>query len=549
MLRSTKIAAHCYQYRVTRIMAASNSLSAWMQYQHYLDQKSRETVLVNMDLDLSQKSLPLNVGIIGGGMAGLYSALLLQQNVPDIRIKIFEAADRVGGRVYTHKFSTDPYQYFDTGAMRIPDVQSHKPVFTLIDYLNEVFPDNPLIMYEYFNSAEGNRVFMNNTKKPDGSIMSVEYANKHCSKLGFPDEVSIADDDEASKLLKNAIAPVVEELNSDFEAALKKYSHISFYDYLSKHLGWSNQKISYAEVMSGATNQFKRGLIDEIFCLRMYDDISSWKAIEGGMSRLPELCAKALIEKDASVLLNSKVEAIIQHAGESSVQVGYSSIPKDSKELVYESFDAIILAIPPSRVRMIPKRPYWRPDLEHALRSTYFEPACTMGLRFNSRFWERSDLQSPASRGGRSFTDLPIRRALYPTHGIGDNSKGVICIYNVDNDAKQFSLLSKEERIKLALQNLQDMYPELDIAKEYAGGNEFLEEAFIQDWSIAATFYHPGDFLSLYPKLVSPQGNVFFSGVHLSPNFVWIVGALESAKRTVQQLMLKFFKTENVKYL
>ena len=445
-----------------------------MQYQHYLDQKCRETVLVDTGLDLSQKrSLPLNVGIIGGGMAGLYSALLLQRNVPDIRIKIFEAADRVGGYVYTHKFSTDPYQYFDTGAMRIPDIQSHKPVFTLIDYLNEVFPDNPLIMYEYLNSAEGNRVFVNNTKKPDSSIMSVEYANKHCSKLGFPAEANVADDDEASKLLKNAVAPVVEELNSDFETALKKYSHISFYDYLSKLLGWSNQKITYAEVMSGAgTNQFQRGLIDEIFSMRMYDDISSWKAIEGGMSRLPELCAKALIKKNASVLLNSKVEAIIQHAGESSVQVGYSSNLKDSKELVYGSFDAIILAIPPSRVRMIPKRPYWGPDLEHALRSTYFEPACTMGLRFNSRFWERSDLQLPASKGGRSFTDLPIRRALYPTRGIGDNSKGVICIYNVLDDTKQFALLSKAERIKLALQNLQEMYPELDVAKEYAGGND-----------------------------------------------------------------------------
>ena len=44
MVLRSKIAAHCYQYRVARIMAASNSLSAWM---HYLDQKYRKTVLVN----------------------------------------------------------------------------------------------------------------------------------------------------------------------------------------------------------------------------------------------------------------------------------------------------------------------------------------------------------------------------------------------------------------------------------------------------------------------------------------------------------------------
>ena len=313
--------------------------------------------------------------------------------------------------------------------MQIPDVQSQAS----LHYLNEVFPDNPLIL----KLCRRKSSICEQHKETRWFIMSVEYANKHCSKLGFPAEANIADDDEASKLLKNAIAPVVEELNSDFEAALKKYNYISFHDYLSKLLGWSNQKITYAEVMSGAgTNQFQRGLIDEIFCQRMYDDISSWKAIKGGMSRLPESCAKALIKKNASVLLNSKVEAIIQHAGESSEQVGYSSNLKESKELVYESFDAIILAIPPSRVRMISKRPYWGPDLEHALRSTYFEPACTMGLRFNRRFWERSDFAIT------SFTGWTI---IYRPHTQGtisysDNSKGVICIYNVCNDTKQFTL-------------------------------------------------------------------------------------------------------------
>lgn len=64
-------------------------------------------------------------------MASLYSALLLQQH--GVKVKIFEANDRVGGRVFTHKFSTEPYQYYDTGAMRIPNVESHKPVFMLIN--------------------------------------------------------------------------------------------------------------------------------------------------------------------------------------------------------------------------------------------------------------------------------------------------------------------------------------------------------------------------------------------------------------------------------
>ena len=498
------------------------------------------------------QSASLSVGIIGAGMAGLYSALLLQQHVPGVNLKLFEASDRVGGRVFTHKFSTESHQYYDTGAMRIPDVESHKPVFMLVEHLNREIPEDPVSMKEYFNwHSQGNRVLVNNTKKNDGYVMSAKYASKHCSELGFPPEANITNTDTADRLLQDALAPVLEDLKKDFDSALEKYSQVSFYDYLSKHLGWNRQMINYIEIMSGATNEFRRGLIDELFCLRMFDNVSSWKTIEGGMSKLPDLCARVLAKKNVPILLNSKVESITQQDDRSSVRVGYTS---SGSKLIYESFDAIILAIPPPCIRMIPEKPYWGPEREHALRAAYFEPASTMGLRFHTRFWERSDLQLPASHGGRSITDLPIRRALYPTHGIGDSGKGVLCIYNVDNDTRHFSLLTKVERIKLALQNLQVLYPEVDIAQEYAGGNnsgdsKFVEETFIKDWPVAAMFYHPGDYLSLYQNNVRPEGSIYFAGVHLSPHFVWIVGALESAKRAVQQLVLKTLGTKTVEYI
>lgn len=42
------------------------------------------------------------VGILGGGMAGLYTALMLAW--AKIPFQIIEATDRVGGRCFTHKF-------------------------------------------------------------------------------------------------------------------------------------------------------------------------------------------------------------------------------------------------------------------------------------------------------------------------------------------------------------------------------------------------------------------------------------------------------------
>lgn len=61
----------------------------------------------------------LNVGIIGAGMAGLYTGMILKSL--GITYEIIEASDRVGGRVYTHRFTDDPGDYYDVGAMRFPD--------------------------------------------------------------------------------------------------------------------------------------------------------------------------------------------------------------------------------------------------------------------------------------------------------------------------------------------------------------------------------------------------------------------------------------------
>ena len=68
------------------------------------------------------------VGIIGAGCAGLFTALILDwlhEVVPELEISydILEASgkERLGGRLYTHKFSEKTHDYYDVGAMRFPN--------------------------------------------------------------------------------------------------------------------------------------------------------------------------------------------------------------------------------------------------------------------------------------------------------------------------------------------------------------------------------------------------------------------------------------------
>jgi len=80
------------------------------------------------DPKAEHEPLPVNVGIVGAGAAGLFSALVLeylnkQQTSVKFTYDILEAdkTNRSGGRLYTHNFSSQPHDYYDVGAMRFPD--------------------------------------------------------------------------------------------------------------------------------------------------------------------------------------------------------------------------------------------------------------------------------------------------------------------------------------------------------------------------------------------------------------------------------------------
>ncbi len=504
------------------------------QHQDYLDHVAGLTTSEDhIPLSLPQR---FRICIVGGGISGLYSAILLQRHFPGVDIKIFEASDRVGGAVYTYRYSSEPHQYFEAGAMRLPCIDSHQPVFSLIEYLNEMFPDDPirLIDFKYLN-PESNRVFVNNTKQKNGCIMSVKYATENYKELGFTDA-----DKDANKLHFEAFKPVSDELESHFEEALKKYKDMSVRDYLRQKLGWSSEKIDYLEVMCATSNYFYLGIIEYVCHLEISADADySWKTIEGGMSKLPEQCANAVRKNGGSISLKSKVESISQNS--QSVRIGVSQL--NSTDLVYEEFDSLIVAIPLPFLRKIIERPYFGKDFERALRLPLFEPASKLGLKFNSRFWERPDLDPPPSFGGQSVTDLSVRWVLYPSHGVGEKKESVLSVYNHTSDGRQWQLLSKEDKIKTALHDLQLLYPEVDISKEYAGGEpgseHFLNEAFEVDWW-GLTMYYPGQFQEFYPVLVKPRGNIYFTGGYLASSLAWILSALESTKRMVSMLARKY---------
>ena len=54
----------------------------------------------------------LDLAIVGGGPGGLMSAWYLKKKLGDLcRVTLYEASDRLGGKILTRKFDTSPAMY------------------------------------------------------------------------------------------------------------------------------------------------------------------------------------------------------------------------------------------------------------------------------------------------------------------------------------------------------------------------------------------------------------------------------------------------------
>ena len=78
-----------------------------------------------------------HVGIVGAGVAGLFTAMIFDYLKDKYGVKveyeILEASERVGGRLYTYTFPArkdqpdiEKHDYYDVGAMRFPEIDIMK---------------------------------------------------------------------------------------------------------------------------------------------------------------------------------------------------------------------------------------------------------------------------------------------------------------------------------------------------------------------------------------------------------------------------------------
>lgn len=190
-----------------------------------------------------EKAGELRVAIVGAGVAGLFTALLLDwvcENVKDLKIDydILEASDktRFGGRLFTHYFDDPPkrvHDYYDVGAMRFPDNTVMDRTFRLFKFLGiekiaagqpspRKRPEDPPVLVPYFmEDTKDVCPSLFNDRRTVGRVYEKEgVVDPYDLNKGLLEDQRIPEDllkIDPSKLFEEAIRPYIEAVKDGLD--------------------------------------------------------------------------------------------------------------------------------------------------------------------------------------------------------------------------------------------------------------------------------------------------------------------------------------------
>ncbi|SEN30269.1 flavin monoamine oxidase family protein [Lihuaxuella thermophila] len=464
---------------------------------------------------LKKTHSPKKIIIVGAGMAGLVAASLLKE--AGHNVKILEATERVGGRVYTVRSPFTEGQYLDLGPMRIPSIHD-----LTLEYIRKFrLPVNPFI-----NVTPNDIIYVNGIKT------RLNAYERNADILGYP-VAPLEKGKTAEQLVLPLLKPVIDLINQNpsenwawVVQEFDKYSMDTFLRYPPYGQGLSPDAMEMVKVLLTLEGLPELSFLEILreFMILFNREVTFYE-ITGGNDLLPKAFLPQLRE---DILFGQEMKKIVQHDNRVTI---YSINPKTLKSLEI-SGDLAIVTIPFTVLQHVEVEP--RSSFSHykwqAIRELHYVSSTKIGIEFRSKFWEKENLF-----GGKTITDLAIRSTYYPSHGIGKKGPGVILAsYTWEDDAMPWDCLSEEQRIRQALSNLSAIHGK-QITNEFITG---ISHSWAQDPYAGGAFalFKPYQETDIGPYIATPEGRVHFAGEHASTAHSWIQGAIESGIRAAYEI-------------
>jgi len=356
----------------------------------------------------------VDVAVVGGGPSGLYAAYRLLTGTPGHgspvaagsgrggrpSVAVFEAADRLGGRIWSVVPPGAPHLIAEFGGMRF--LQTQEIVPRLVKALR--------LPYVPFSQGDGeNFVYLRGVRfrvRQYADPAVVPYVLPATEAGRTPGELLISainkyvphaatlTDAEWEKTKKTARSGGQLLADQGFWDLCQQALGAEGFDLTADGIGYPSlfENWNAVELMQGLAGDFAPG--------------AAYFTISGGYQRLPLTLGAVALHAGAAIHLQHSVVQIQPSSG------GRVSLTVQGPGGASSRVSArhVILAIPADPLTRLAERSPLLQDgrLAAAMATVGTAPASKMFLAFDSPWWDKLGI-----KGGFSITDLPIKRCWY----------------------------------------------------------------------------------------------------------------------------------------
>ena len=242
----------------------------------------------------------------------------------------------------------------------------------------------------------------------------------------------------------------------------------------------------------------------------------NWRVV-GGNDLIPRSLADALPD----VRMNAVVTSVRILPDE--VTVTYKQ--GDSYQTIRSAF--AVLAIPLTTARSIEFNSSLPSAHQKMVNEISYGAVTKVMIQYRKRFWDKSGWN------GRLTTDSPIVITWHATSHI-ESEDGIITAYTGGGPGVRLAALSDEERIQLAVGEIERVFPGSSDLIEHTATVAWPNEPFTRGSYMALA---PGEVTAHWQTLFEPAGRLFFAGEHATPIQGYMEGAVESGQRAAASIL------------
>ena len=191
------------------------------------------------------------------------------------------------------------------------------------------------------------------------------------------------------------------------------------------------------------------------------------------------------------------------------------------------SSDFAVLAVPLTTARLIEFNPPLPEAHQRMVHELSYGAVTKVLIEYRKRFWVEKGWN------GHIATDAPIVLTWHATSHV-ENEHGILTVYTGGAPAATLAALSDEERIRVAVAEIEKVFPGSSDLIECTATIAWPNEPYTRG-SYAALA--PGEVTAHWKTLFEPAGRLFFAGEHAADVQGFMEGAVESGQRVARMIL------------